>query len=98
MSATNATRSPPAAATPARSRRFTGHVRGDDGLTALTLEHYPGMTEREIARLSTKRKALELLRRHHHPSRRQARVRASASSCRGRVAASQRPLSRLANF
>ena len=35
---------------PARSRRFTGYVRGDDGLTALTLEHYPGMTEREIAR------------------------------------------------
>ena len=28
---------------------FTGHVRGDAGLTALTLEHYPGMTEREIA-------------------------------------------------
>jgi molybdopterin synthase catalytic subunit len=27
---------------------FTGHVRGDDDLTALTLEHYPGMTEREI--------------------------------------------------
>ena len=29
---------------------FTGLVRGDDGLAALTLEHYPGMTEREIAR------------------------------------------------
>jgi molybdopterin synthase catalytic subunit len=29
---------------------FSGHVRGDDGLTALMLEHYPGMTEREIAR------------------------------------------------
>jgi molybdopterin synthase catalytic subunit len=29
---------------------FTGIVRGDDGLSALTLEHYPGMTEREIAR------------------------------------------------
>ena len=29
---------------------FTGRVRGDDGLIALTLEHYPGMTEREIAR------------------------------------------------
>jgi molybdopterin synthase catalytic subunit len=29
---------------------FTGLVRGDDGLTALTLEHYPGMTEREITR------------------------------------------------
>ena len=28
---------------------FTGHVRGDDGLTSLTLEHYPNMTEREIA-------------------------------------------------
>lgn len=29
---------------------FVGLVRGDDKLTALTLEHYPGMTEREIAR------------------------------------------------
>lgn len=30
---------------------FTGHVRDEGGrLTALTLEHYPGMTEREIAR------------------------------------------------
>ncbi|HEY2446414.1 MAG TPA: molybdenum cofactor biosynthesis protein MoaE [Rhizomicrobium sp.] len=29
---------------------FTGLVRGGDGLTALSLEHYPGMTEREIAR------------------------------------------------
>ena len=28
---------------------FVGLVRGDDGLTAMTLEHYPGMTEREIA-------------------------------------------------
>ncbi len=28
---------------------FAGHVRGDADLTALTLEHYPGMTEREIA-------------------------------------------------
>ena len=29
---------------------FTGLVRGDDGLAAMTLEHYPGMTEREIER------------------------------------------------
>lgn len=29
---------------------FTGYVRGDGGLSSLTLEHYPGMTEREIAR------------------------------------------------
>ncbi|HEV2562600.1 MAG TPA: molybdopterin synthase catalytic subunit MoaE [Rhizomicrobium sp.] len=28
---------------------FTGIVRDDDGLTAMTLEHYPRMTEREIA-------------------------------------------------
>ena len=28
---------------------FTGIVRADDGIEALTLEHYPGMTEREIA-------------------------------------------------
>jgi molybdopterin synthase catalytic subunit len=29
---------------------FTGLVRADDDLVSLTLEHYPGMTEREIAR------------------------------------------------
>jgi|SRR5579862_1440445 len=29
---------------------FSGIVRRDDGLSALTIEHYPGMTEREIAR------------------------------------------------
>jgi molybdopterin synthase catalytic subunit len=29
---------------------FTGRVRGEDGVEALILEHYPGMTEREIAR------------------------------------------------
>jgi molybdopterin synthase catalytic subunit len=28
---------------------FTGLVRGDDGLTAMTLDHYPGMCEGEIA-------------------------------------------------
>jgi molybdopterin synthase catalytic subunit len=32
---------------------FTGYVRSDDGLSALTLEHYPGMTEREIARIAS---------------------------------------------
>ena len=30
---------------------FTGHVRDEDGLSALTLEHYPGMTEAEIGRM-----------------------------------------------
>ena len=29
---------------------FVGMVRGGDDLTALTLEHYPGMAEAEIAR------------------------------------------------
>jgi molybdopterin synthase catalytic subunit len=28
---------------------FTGLVRGDGGLTAMTLDHYPGMCESEIA-------------------------------------------------
>mgnify|MGYP001816614219 CR=1 FL=1 len=27
---------------------FTGIVRGDDGLKAMTLEHYPGMTEKAL--------------------------------------------------
>ena len=31
---------------------FVGLVRGGDDLTALTLEHYPGMTEGEIARIA----------------------------------------------
>ena len=31
---------------------FTGYVRGERGLTSLSLEHYPGMTEREIARIA----------------------------------------------
>jgi molybdopterin synthase catalytic subunit len=32
---------------------FTGTVRGDagDGVVAMTLEHYPGMTEEELARV-----------------------------------------------
>jgi len=30
---------------------FTGHVRKEGNLTALTLEHYPQMTEEEITRL-----------------------------------------------
>jgi molybdopterin synthase catalytic subunit len=31
---------------------FVGYVRGDGGLTAMTLEHYPGMTEHEIAHIA----------------------------------------------
>lgn len=31
---------------------FTGLVRGDGGLSALTLEHYPGMTEAALRRLA----------------------------------------------
>lgn len=31
---------------------FTGLVRGDDGVSTLTLEHYPGMTERALDRLA----------------------------------------------
>nr|WP_066549835.1 MULTISPECIES: molybdenum cofactor biosynthesis protein MoaE [unclassified Sphingomonas] len=31
---------------------FTGIVRPDDGVTALTLEHYPGMTEQVLAAIA----------------------------------------------
>src|ERR1700712_2254868 len=31
---------------------FVGVVRGGDGLSALTLEHYPGMTERAITAIA----------------------------------------------
>jgi molybdopterin synthase catalytic subunit len=31
---------------------FTGICRGDDGLAAMVLEHYPAMTERAIARIA----------------------------------------------
>lgn len=30
---------------------FTGHVRGEDGVDILDLEHYPGYTEAEIAKI-----------------------------------------------
>lgn len=36
---------------------FVGIVRGGDGLTALTLEHYPGMTEQEIRRIAEQAQA-----------------------------------------
>lgn len=31
---------------------FSGHVRGDDGVTALELEHYPGMTDAALMALA----------------------------------------------
>jgi molybdopterin synthase catalytic subunit len=44
---------------------FVGLVRGDDGLTTMTLEHYPGMTEREIAsHLAEARKRWPILGAH----------------------------------
>jgi molybdopterin synthase catalytic subunit len=36
---------------------FTGIVRGGDGITELVLEHYPGMTEREIMRIAEQAQA-----------------------------------------
>ena len=32
---------------------FVGHVRADAGLVALTLEHYPAMTERQLQAIAT---------------------------------------------
>lgn len=36
---------------------FTGLVRADDGLTALTLEHYPAMTARAMAAVAAEAEA-----------------------------------------
>lgn len=39
---------------------FVGTVRGlssDDGVTAMTLEHFPGMTESELERIETEARA-----------------------------------------
>jgi molybdopterin synthase catalytic subunit len=36
---------------------FVGLCRADDGLAALTLEHYPGMTERAIAAIAAQAEA-----------------------------------------
>lgn len=36
---------------------FLGVCRGDDGLAAMVLEHYPGMTERAIARIAAEAEA-----------------------------------------
>lgn len=33
---------------------FTGIVRSDDGVTEMTLEHYPGMTEKSLAEIVEK--------------------------------------------
>lgn len=40
---------------------FIGRVRGDDGLQALTLEHYPGMTEKVMEMLAAEAHARWLL-------------------------------------
>lgn len=37
---------------------FVGLCRADDGLAALTLEHYPGMTERAIQAIAADRKSV----------------------------------------
>ena len=36
---------------------FVGVCRADDGLAAMVLEHYPGMTERAIARIAAEAEA-----------------------------------------
>lgn len=51
---------------------FTGIVRGDGGLTALTLEHYPAMTEaalRALADEAASRWALGGVTLHHRVGR-----------------------------
>ena len=57
---------------------FTGLCRDNDsgkGVAALTLEHYPGMAEEEIARhVAEAREALAAARRHGDPSLRPSRA------------------------
>ena len=36
---------------------FTGVCRADDGLAAMVLEHYPGMTERALGKIATEAEA-----------------------------------------
>ncbi|WP_426164859.1 molybdenum cofactor biosynthesis protein MoaE [Sandarakinorhabdus sp. DWP1-3-1] len=36
---------------------FTGHVRAENGLEALTLEHYPAMTDRQMATIAAEAEA-----------------------------------------
>jgi molybdopterin synthase catalytic subunit len=36
---------------------FVGHVRADDGLLALTLEHYPAMTARQLQAIAAEAEA-----------------------------------------
>jgi molybdopterin synthase catalytic subunit len=51
---------------------FTGTVRGDDGLTAMTLEHYPGMTEKALEDIVAEARArwpLEAVRVIHRVGR-----------------------------
>jgi molybdopterin synthase catalytic subunit len=40
------------AVSPGAIASFTGLVRGDDGITEMTLEHYPGMTETALNALA----------------------------------------------
>jgi len=55
---------------------FVGTVRGlssDDGVTAMTLEHFPGMTESELERIEAVGAGTLAARgRDHHSPRRQA--------------------------
>ena len=59
---------------------FTGRVRGDEGgVAAMTLEHYPGMTEAELSRIEA-----EAQSRGGQYRARRHRVRAQAGRVRGR--------------
>lgn len=71
---------------------FTGRVRGDDGVTSLTLEHYPGMTEaalRSIAEEAARRWSLSAVAIEHRvgPMRPGERVVFVATAAPHRTAA-----------
>ena len=73
---------------------FVGLCRDEGGrLTALEIEHYPGMAEAEIARVVARgRSALAAHRRHRDPSLREAGARRPDRARRRRRRASRRSL------
>ena len=74
---------------------FVGTVRGDE-VCAITLEHYPGMTEKALTVIAKKStKTLEFGDRRRHPSRGPAFTRRDDCFCRLLIPSSPRRFCRL---
>ena len=77
---------------------FVGTVRGDE-VCAITLEHYPGMTEKALTVIAKKaQKRWNLATARRHPSRGPAFTRRDDCFCRLLIPSSPRRLLPLANI